>query len=92
MGYRVVYKPVNKCKQGMYSSGVRIILLTVLFWCIFVYGVSCYSQESREVLLKLFWPEMTQQAVQTLIEELRTGYPVFDAIESFCREIVQRAY
>lgn len=94
MGYRTEYGSVSRRKNAKTSSGIRVVLFTIIFLYMFAYLVNSYWPEGREVLQKVIWPADMQtsgQVVQAFVKKLRLGIPIWDAVESFCREIVGHA-
>ncbi len=92
MGYRIVYEQ----RSGKYQvekqpfMGLRgwtglcfgaFLLLTSLFW-----------QDGREVLAEYLIPgenSVTLSAARGLRDDLRSGAELEDALEAFCREVIQ---
>lgn len=94
MGYVIRYgteEPVTKAPK---IYGTRLSVMTAGFFLMFL------------MLAKLFWPagsdkvrefllpgdaEATGRAVTVLVEDLRAGEPVGDAVKAFCGEILTHA-
>lgn len=92
MGYRVEYETTTKRWRGKGSG--RFAGLTAAFLVLFLVLVNTYWSQGRMVLSQLLWPgdlTATKQAVEALVEELRWGEPIGDAVEGFCWEILQDA-
>lgn len=94
MGYRVVYEPVSKKVPLFREKRFRIPGMAAVCFLLFLLLVNGIWPRGREVLQKILWPgngETTLLAAEAFVQELRYGEPIGDAVESFCREILQRA-
>ena len=91
MAYRVVYGPMPKAApKGRSLPRVRV--LTAAWLLVFSLGVRQLWPEGREVLRQLLLPgEQTaaQTAFDGMLEELRAGETLGEAVTAFCRQIVQ---
>ena len=92
MGYRIAYSPEDNRRYPMHKRykikrkwiipvAAFLILTAVLF--------------SRVDALRRFLlpgdPDVTQAAITTMVEDLKTGEPLYDTVTAFCREIIQNA-
>lgn len=94
MGYRVEYGPTTQKKRADRGTGGRRAWLTAAFLALFLVLVNICWPQGREVLNRLLWPGdagATRQAAESFVEELRSGEPLGDAVEGFCREVLRDA-
>lgn len=94
MGYRVEYQPAMKNEGTMDKRLQRPWALTAAFLIAFGLFTNAFWPDGQKVLQEILWPgdmEVTQQAVEAFVTELRYGEPFTDAVEGFCREILQDA-
>lgn len=94
MGYQVVYKPVSKNAPVFREKKSRIPGMTAGCFLLFLLLVNGLWPRGREVLQKIIWignEETTLEAAEAFVQELRYGDPIGDAVESFCRKIIQNA-
>ena len=84
MGYRIEYTDGEKKTPSCWRMTGILLLLSGLL-------VSCLYPRGQEVLEMIFWPgdkAQTVAALETMTEELEAGKPIGEAIEGFCREIL----
>ena len=94
MGYRVEYESAGKRARSSDKPAFRPGTLTAAFLLFFCLLVNACWPRGREVMQAILWPgdpETTQQAVEAFVAELQDGAPLGDAVEGFCREIIQYA-
>ena len=95
MSYRVEYGWNPKQAQRGSCFGFRRFLFCAGFFVLFLTLVTVFWSEGREVLLQLLFPgdaEAAWNAAVLLADDLMQGIPLNDAVESFCREIIQLDY
>lgn len=89
MGYRIDYGVRTKDSRRVYPG--KTVLLSLLFFGLFLAGVYRYWPEGTAVLHRLIsadsW-KLTANALETMAEQLRDGQPLTHAVTAFCREIV----
>lgn len=94
MGYMIAYdgsdtgKKYTVCRRSRlpeltFGFFLAFLLLTRLFW-------PAGAAQLRQFLLPGD-PDVTQQAVTVLVQDLRAGEPVGDAVKAFCSEILIHA-
>lgn len=94
MSYRVEYEPMTKRKKASDRFGLRQIWLTVLCFLLFLQLVHSFWPGGKEVLQEALWPGdpvITRQAAEDFVAALRYGEPLGEAVQGFCREILQGA-
>lgn len=94
MGYIISYGSSQAVKTPIPNRSSRFAMLTLAFFLAFL------------LLTKLFWPagdaklrrflipgdpEVTGHAASVLVDYLRSGEPVGDAVKAFCSEILTNA-
>ncbi|MBQ2785540.1 MAG: hypothetical protein IJF02_03455 [Oscillospiraceae bacterium] len=92
MGYRIEYEsvgriphPKRKKRTGIFVASV-IILLVLCAITVKTIGLEWV----QEVLLPGD-PHITAQALENMVEDLREGEGVIEAIKTFCKDIMQNA-
>ena len=83
MAYRREYLPIGK-KQKKPAFRGRLLLAVVLV-------ALCFQKDCRETAAELLIPgdrEITWRALEAMAADLRTGEPLGEAAEAFCREIL----
>lgn len=93
MGYQIVYEPASKKIPAFYKKS-RIPEMAAACFLLFLLLVNGFWPRGREVVQQIVWPgdrEAAVQAAEIFVQELRYGEPFADAVESFCREILQGA-
>lgn len=93
MGYQIVYEGASskKTKVRSVSGNKRVII-----WCVTIILVFCicslgWRQTNIWHYLLPGDPYVTGNAVENLVEEIRSGISVPDAVSAFCKEIVAHA-
>lgn len=65
--------------------------MTAGFFLLFCLMVSAFWPEGRKLLQELLWPgdaEVARQAAEVMVQQLRWGEPLADALETFCLTIL----
>ena len=91
MSYKICYFPENSRRYPKVSSVRRLNwskYIAVLL--LFGFGVWVKFQGVPDFLIPGD-PEITKQAAEMMITELRNGEPVDDAVLAFCQEILDSA-
>lgn len=91
MGYRIEYTDGGEKARSLKEKAPSRWLMTGMFLLVFAILVNCLYPRGKEVLEMIFWPgdkAQTVAALETMTEELGAGKPVGEAIEGFCREIL----
>ena len=90
MAYRIAYNSVGSVpeqKKRKWSSIISVILILAL-----VMGALTVKAVGlpwiREVLLPGD-PDVTAAALEQVAEDLRCGVPLYDAVKTFCLEIME---
>ena len=94
MGYRIVYGPMPKPVRPKRERSIRIHMLTAVFLLLFVLLVKQTWPEGTDRLRSVFLPGKpgkTEQAVYVLLDEVRNGASVADAMTTFCRQIIENS-
>lgn len=94
LGYRIVYDSGTSVKTPIREPKSRLLMM--ICGCLLLFGL----------LTKLFWPagadklrsilipgdpDITTRAASEMVEDLRSGMSVEDAVQAFCREILNEA-
>lgn len=93
MGYRIIYDEKNEKKTNF--SGIRRSILTAGFFLCFLWGVSVFWPEGRELLKVLLIPgdpETTLQAAEVFAQELESGFSLADAAQNFCMAVLDHGH
>lgn len=92
MAYRIVYGPMPKMVHPKREGYVRLQLLTAVFLLLFVLLVRQAWPEGTDMLRSILLPGepgITEQSVQLMLEDIREGEPLGDAVAAFCRQIIE---
>lgn len=94
MGYRVEYETVSKVRR-MEQKTARVPALTAAAFLLFLILVVNFWPKGKAVLQEILIPgdpAVTVAALEDLAEELETGAPLSDALENFCRTVVEAEF
>ena len=89
MGYKIVYGEDIKISPS--SRGNRIRVLTAPFLMAFCLLTGALWPEGRELLRDVLLPGVptaTESAFHNLVNDLRVGEPLDDAVTAFCRRVI----
>lgn len=90
MGYRIEYDSGTAVKGAVHRSMLKTRRILILLTAVVVTAFLVLPTVRRS-LRDLLLPgddTVTAQALQGLVEDLRAGEPVSEAMEVFCREII----
>lgn len=91
MAYRIEYGPPVPVQYQARSNKHSLQVMTAVFLLLFTLLVKVYypagTAKLREFLLPGM-PSVTQQALETMVSELRDGDPLRDAFTAFCEQII----
>lgn len=87
MAYRIVYGPEPKPKQKGSKRWIAMLCAAALLAGLFLTGAG----ESLKNWLLPGDPEVTAAALDSLVQGIREGEDLGDAVGAFCREIVENA-
>lgn len=91
MGYRIVYGPDMTVCKPQSENRSRIAVMTAVFLLLFMLLVRQYWPAGTQVLKQYLLPgelTVTEQAFQSMMDELRSGEQAGAAFTAFCQEIV----
>ncbi len=94
MGYIIAYDGAEPCAKPAACRTSRLSLFTLGFFLAFLLLTKLFWPAGSDHLMRFFLPgdpEVTGQAVTVLIDNLREGEPVEDALKTFCGEIITHA-
>lgn len=94
MGYIIVYEGADPAEISVSRRRSRLPELTVLFVLAFLLLTRLFWPAGREKIRDILLPgdpNITQQAVSVLVDDLRAGEPVGEAVRAFCGEILGHA-
>lgn len=91
MGYRIEYD--DGAGKALHQKKRRPSrwLVTGIFLFVFVFLVNCFWPRGKGMLEEILWPgdkAQTVAALETMAEELGAGKTLGEAVEGFCREIL----
>ena len=92
MGYRIDYGQPSDKKYPMPDRRSRLPGLLLAALALFLLLTSQYWPQGREALRDMLIPgdsAVTSAAFSTMLEDVRAGSKVSDAMACFCREILQ---
>ena len=90
MAYRVVYGPMPEVPKR--RGTLRVRTLTAVCLLLFCFGVRLAWPEGQALLRRIVLPgemTVTQVAFGDMLEHLKQGYTLGDAVTVFCRQVVQ---
>lgn len=93
MAYSIVYG--MKQEQKHTQSKSRRFVLTAGIFLFFLWSVSCFWPEGREMLKLLLVPgdsETTLRAAEVFAQELSSGFSLADASKNFCIAVLEHGY
>lgn len=93
MSYRIVYGEEPMHWQKKNRTG-RIVAYTAICLILFLTLTWKFWPAGAEVLQEVLLPgdaELTRQALTNMVENLRAGEAIGDAVSVFCQEIVDGA-
>ena len=91
MAYRIEYGPAVPPKYQKKYKPQRLQAMTAAFLLLFSLIVRQYFPAGTEQLRRILLPgtpTVTQQALDTLMTDLRDGYPIGNAFTAFCEHII----
>lgn len=91
--YRIVYNRKNEDRQS--GRGYRRFLLAVCSFLLFLWMVSAFYPQGREILRILLIPgdpDVTLQAAEAFAQELGNGFSVAEAAKNFCSTVLNHGY
>lgn len=92
MSYKIVYGPEMKQEKKLRSSVMGLRTKIAAFLLLFAVTVRLAWPEGTAVLREILIPtDLTaaEQAFQSMMEDLRRGENLGDAITVFCRQIIE---
>ena len=93
MAYRVDYGPSPEKGPSLFERN-RIRILTAVFLLLFILAVKLLWPDGTAVLCNVLLPgeaSATQTALSSLVDNLRSGEGVSEALSAFCKEIISDA-
>lgn len=94
MGYRIVYGEKPFRKFGTCRIKKRLGTMTAGFFLLFLLLTNLCWPEGRQKLWEICIPgnaQVTAAAFEAMVEDLRAGESVSDALTVFCQEIIHNA-
>ena len=91
MGYRIAYQSVQR-KSGFYRSNFRVLLLTLLCFCLFLVLVLSEWTDGASLLQHAAFGSdgtVVVSALNELTEQLHTGEKIERSVAEFLRKILQ---
>ena len=88
MGYRIVYGPMPKAAP---SGSGRLRVMTAVFGRLFALCVHFLWPQGSRMLREIFLPGtpgVTEQALESMVADIRSGEDFGDAVTAFCQEIL----
>lgn len=94
MGYRIIYESAIARKTK--AHGVPSRKQYVIFWSVFlliVFSICWLGWNKTNIRYYLLPgdPDVTGTAIEDMIDEIRSGAAVSDAVSAFCKVIVNHA-
>ncbi len=75
------------------SRGGRFWLLSVGFFALFLLGVQLFWEDGAQTLRQLIFPlsEQAVAALEGMVQSVRDGVSIPEAVTAFCREVIHSA-
>ncbi len=92
MSYRIVYGPEIQPEKKQGSSTTRLRTMIAAFLLLCAVTVKLLWPEGTQVLREILIPTdltLTEQAFQSMMDDLRSGEDLGDAITVFCKQIIE---
>lgn len=92
MGYRIDYTAEKKCDSGKNRAAVRMQVMIAVGLLAFSLLVKCFWPDGTAVIKKLVTAagiSDTQVAAESLVEDLKSGIPIPDALTEFCIAVIE---
>ena len=94
MAYRIEYAQNPKYQLPASFCWDRFGRLAMVFFLIFLLATACFWPAGRLMLQTMILPcdlDVTAAAVGSMLEDIRDGEGVNEAVEAFCKEILSGA-
>ena len=92
MGYRIEYDGSSGKYEVKKEKPLGLAAMTLLCFGVFLLLTGLFWPEGREVLGEYLIPgdnQVTLHAARNMGNDLRSGAQLGDALEAFCREVIQ---
>jgi hypothetical protein len=92
MAYSISYGAQRHELQKRPQSG-RLWLLSAGFFALFLLGVQLFWADGAQALRQLIFPlsEQAVAALEGMVQSVRVGATIADAVTAFCREVIHGA-
>ena len=93
MGYKIVYGTDSMQVASASESGGRLRLMTAACLLVFCMLVRCFWPEGTGLLREIILPgepTATEQAFDRMLEDLRLGESLGDAVTVFCKDVIRQ--
>ena len=94
MGYHIIYDASNLTKPAIRRGYMHILLMTGIFFAVFLILIRAFWVEGYTVFCRLFWGgniEMLNEAAEYSLTALASGHSLPEAIHTFCIEKLREA-
>lgn len=94
MGYTIAYHGADAAKKTTVRRRSQLPVLTAAFLLVFLLLTNLFWPAGRNKLRHIILPgdpDVTAHAVTVLVDDLRAGAPVGEAVKTFCSEILDHA-
>lgn len=94
MGYRIDYGSFKPAKSKKKINIPRVIAMTTGFLAAFFLATGLFWESGRQKLQRFLLPgdpDVTGQALETMISQIKDGEPLSDAVTAFCKEVIDGA-
>ena len=93
MAYQIKYTPPFPRRKTEFP--LRMILLTVSFFLLFLLATKVFWPTGSKKLTQLLLPPQgnadLRQAAQVFFTDLKSGTPFYQSLTAFCQEIIRHA-
>ena len=91
MAYRIEYAKNTKYQPPESLRWDKTVRLIAVFFLLFLLFTTLFWPQGKLMLQKMILPcdvDVTSQAFTLMLEQIRGGEGVHEAVEAFCREIL----
>lgn len=94
MAYRIEYAKNAKYPPPAAPGRDKLCKMVMIFFLVFLLATNIFWPDGRLMLQKMILPcdmEVTTYAFGMMLEDIRGGERLDEAVEAFCREIISGA-
>ena len=90
MGYKIAYEKGSKVKFTT-KNNRKLPKKTITLSCIIILAAVLIYAGAGKYLRDFFMPGVTDDAFAALVDDIRSGEGVSDAVTAFCMDVIENA-